>query len=79
MKLSDVRDGAVSVIQEKTGVKVWIPIHRSLSAVLTDIPRRSIYIATSSHGTPWTSDGFRTSWGRLLDRLPFPTRLVFHA
>ena len=45
MKFSDVRDGAVSVIQEKTGVKVWIPIHRTLAAVLADIPRRSIYIA----------------------------------
>ena len=78
MKFSDVRDGAVSVIQEKTGVKVWIPIHRTLGAVLTDIPRRSIYIATSSHGTPWAPDGFRTSWGRLLDRLALPKRLVFH-
>ena len=31
MKWSDVRDGVVSVIQEKTGVRVWIPIHRALA------------------------------------------------
>ena len=78
MKLSDVREGAVSVVQEKAGVKLWVPIHRSLGAVLADIPRRSIYISTSSHGTPWTQDGLRTSWGRLLGRLTLPKRLVFH-
>ena len=46
--------------------------------MLAEIPRRSIYIATSSLGTPGTQDGFRTSWGRLLERLPLPKRLVFH-
>ena len=34
MKLSDVREGAVSVVQEKTGVKLWVPIHRSLAPCL---------------------------------------------
>ena len=78
MKWSDVRDGVVSVVQEKTGVRVWIPIHRALAKILADVPRRSIYIATNSHGAPWTQDGFRTSWGRLLERMELPGRLVFH-
>ena len=78
MKWSDVRDGVVSVIQEKTGVRVWIPIHRALAKILADVPRRSIYIATNSHGAPWTQDGFRASWGRVLDRMQLPGRLVFH-
>ena len=78
MKWSDVRDGVVSVIQEKTGVRVWIPIHRALAKILAEVPRRSIYIATNTHGAPWTQDGFRTSWGRLLERMAMPGRLVFH-
>lgn len=39
MKWSDVRDGVVSVIQEKTGVRVWIPIHRALAKILAEVPR----------------------------------------
>jgi integrase len=78
MKWSDVRDGVVSVIQEKTGVRVWVPIHRTLAKILAEVPRRSIYIATNSHGAPWTQDGFRTSWGRRLERMELPGRLVFH-
>jgi hypothetical protein len=78
MKWSDVRDGVVSVIQEKTGVRVWIPIHSALARILAEVPRRSIYIATNTHGAPWTQDGFRTSWGRVLDRMAVPDRLVFH-
>jgi len=77
MKCTDVRDGVASVTQEKTGVRVWIPIHRSLAEILAEIPRRSIYIATNSHGAPWTQDGFRTSWARVIDRMPLPERLVF--
>jgi hypothetical protein len=52
--------------------------HRALAKILAGVPRRSIHIATNSHGAPWTQDGFRTSWGRLLERLELPGRLVFH-
>ncbi|CAA2139627.1 hypothetical protein HYPP_01542 [Hyphomicrobium sp. ghe19] len=69
--------GVVSVTQEKTDARVWIPIHRALAQILAEVPRRSIYIATNSHGTPWTQDGFRTSWGRVLERMALPERLAF--
>ena len=31
-------------------------------------PSRAITILTNSRGQPWTADGFKTSWGKELDR-----------
>ena len=78
MKWSDVRDGIISVIQEKTGSHVEVPIHRDLGVVLTTIPKRSIFILTSSNAAPWSKDGFRTSWGRMTEKLKLDAGLVFH-
>ena len=51
--------------QGKTGARVVIPVGPTLRATLDRIPRTtSTQILTSSLGTPWTSDGFRTSFGR---------------
>jgi len=78
MKWSDVRDGLISVIQEKTGSHVEVPIHRDLGVVLTTIPKRSIFILASSNAAPWSKDGFRTSWGRMTEKLKLDAGLVFH-
>lgn len=78
MKWSDIRGGVMSVVQEKTGDRVEVPVHRDLAPILATIPKRSIYILTSSNGTPWTQDSFRTSWGRMTERLSLPTGFVFH-
>jgi integrase len=78
MKWSDIRDGHMSVVQEKTGTHVEVPIHRDLAVVLASIPKRSIFILTSSKAAPWTGDGFRTSWGRMAERLKLDAGLVFH-
>jgi integrase len=79
MKWNDIRDGFMSVLQEKTKKPLQVLIHRDLLQVLHAIPRRSIFILTSSTGKPWTNDGFRTSWGRMSKRLQLDEqRLVFH-
>lgn len=82
MLWSDCADGLMSVVQEKTGKKLRIAMHRDLRKVLSEIPRRATSILTNSRGRPWTGDGFRTSWGKELDRdVMLPLReagLVFH-
>ena len=50
--------------QSKTGRRVMIPVGQPLKVVLDRSDRRSPVILTTSHGTPWTSDGFRTSWAK---------------
>jgi integrase len=78
MKWSDIHEGAMSVVQEKTGCHVAVPVHRDLAPILGAIPKRSVFILTNSHGTPWTKDGFRTSWGKMATKLALPDGLVFH-
>ena len=62
MRWDQMRDGLLLVKQEKTGARLAIPIHRDLRAVLDQIPKRATTILTSTKGTPWTKDGFKTSW-----------------
>lgn len=82
MLWSDCADGMMSVVQEKTGKKLRIVMHRDLRAIMTNIPRRATTILTNTKGLPWTSDGFRASWGKELARPQMtPLReagLVFH-
>jgi len=50
--------------QSKTGARVVIPVGAPLKAALDATPKRSTIILTNSDGKPWTSDGFRASWGK---------------
>ena len=68
MLWSDFQGGLIGVTQNKTGKKLWIPMHGQLKAVLADIPRRSVNILTSSRSSPWTADGFKSSWADEMKR-----------
>ncbi len=81
MKWSDVNNGVLSVVQGKTEKAVWVPIHRDLQTVLSQIERRSVFILTTSKGQPWAS-GFQASWRRQMDKPEMANLkeqgLVFH-
>jgi integrase len=53
--------------QSKGGRRVIIRASDLLRAELAGIPKVGPIMLTSSHGKPWTSDGFRSSWGRACD------------
>jgi integrase len=58
-------DGAhIRLRQGKTGARVVIKVGAPLKAALDAAPKRSTIILTNSEGKPWTSDGFRASWGK---------------
>jgi integrase len=82
MLWSDIQEGLISVTQNKTGKKLWIPMHEHLRAVLAEIPRVSVHVLTNSRGVPWTTDGFKSSWGDEMKREAFKElherELVFH-
>jgi len=50
--------------QRKTGARVVIRAGAPLKTALDSTPKRSTIILTNSDGKPWTSDGFRASWGK---------------
>lgn len=58
-------DGAhIRLRQSKGGVRVVIRVGAPLKAKLDATPKRSTIILTTVDGKPWTSDGFRASWGK---------------
>jgi integrase len=84
MKRSDLRDGEIRVVQEKTRKPLWIPLHSDLKAIQAEMfeaikearrnddrPGLSTYLLVNSHGTPWTQDGFRASFQSEMDRRIF--------
>jgi integrase len=50
--------------QSKTGTPISFKVGAPLKAMLDATPKRSTIILTNSDGKPWTSDGFRASWGK---------------
>jgi integrase len=50
--------------QSKAGARVVIPVGARLKAMLDTTARRSTLVLLNSDGDPWTSDGFRASWGK---------------
>lgn len=55
--------------QGKGGKRVKIKVHSRLKAMLDAMPRDAIRICLNSRQRPWTKDGFKTSWGKLCDRI----------
>ena len=63
--------------QAKTGRRVVVPVGEPLRVVLDRTARHSPLVLTNSRGRPWTSDGFRTSWGKACAKAGI-TGLTFH-
>lgn len=58
------RDGRISLKQSKGGRTTVIPAGDTLKAALADEKKRALTILTNQAGEPWTSSGFRASWGK---------------
>src|SRR5262249_24263221 len=63
--------------QTKGRRRLKIPVGAPLRAHLDAMPRVSPTILTNSYDAPWTSDGFRTSWGKASDSAKI-VDLTFH-
>lgn len=58
-------DGAaIRLSQSKGGKRVIVPVTASLKTALDAAPREAVQICTTARGTPWTPDGFKTSFGK---------------
>jgi integrase len=82
MRRNHVADGAVRVKQQKTGKYVWIPLHQDLREIQANMPVVSTHLLTTLDGTPWSKDGFKSSWNKEMHRRIFSplkkNQLVFH-
>lgn len=55
-----VKEGRISVVQEKTDYRILIPLHPALQAELDRLPKTMTYLVTE-YGKPFTVEGFG-SW-----------------
>lgn len=60
-----VRNGVLSIVQQKTGQEVTIPLHPELKATLDALPRDNLTFIMSERGGPMTPESF-TNWFRKL-------------
>ena len=82
MGWTDIEGRLISVVQSKTGKRLWVPLHRELKQVLASIELRQRpegsnvvplqqltgTILTNSRDRPWTRDGFKAAWQDELNR-----------
>ncbi|MBL3587300.1 tyrosine-type recombinase/integrase [Rhodovulum sulfidophilum] len=58
MQWGDIQDGGITVKQNKTGKRLWVPIVPSLQEALDRAPRRSLFMLTNQSGTSrWSYRG----------------------
>lgn len=71
-------DGShIRLRQQKSGRRVVIPVATALKAALDSKPRKTLTILSTTRGTPWTSDGFRTEWRKAAEKAQI-SGLTFH-
>ena len=59
LRWSDARNGKITVVQQKTGKRVRMPMHSDLAAELDKAPRRGITVLTDAAGRPLTQQTLR--------------------
>lgn len=59
MRWADVDDGEISIVQEKTGKQVWIPLHSDLRSELAKAPKRGLTILADDVGRPISVERLR--------------------
>mgnify|MGYP002651770924 FL=1 len=67
----------IRLTQSKTGRRIVVPAGAPLRTLLERTERRGPLVLTTTRGRPWTSDGFRTSWGKACGRAGI-VGLTFH-
>ena len=63
MTWADVNGESIRVVQQKTGRKLGIPLHRDLLTILATTGRKHATIINTEYGKPYTVDGF-SQWMR---------------
>jgi len=73
-----IKDGVLTVKQQKTGVTLAIPVHPHLQAVLDATPTEHLTFLTTTTGVPYRGDYFSESFREWCDAAGLPTRCKPH-
>lgn len=78
MSRRDIDDGLIRVVQQKTGAKLWIPIHAQLRAVLAAQPKEHVSILVTEYSKPFSTAVFGNWMAERIDKAGLPTECVPH-
>lgn len=78
MTWGDIAGGRISVIQDKTGARLSIPIHPVLAQALAAHGRNDLVILTSQKGAPFTVKSFGNWMAKKIAAADLPDRCVTH-
>src|SRR5262249_10322487 len=67
-----IRDGALYVKQEKTGVELIIPVHPNLAAIIAAAPRSHLTFVTTRQGGPFHGSAFSRWFRNECDKAGLP-------
>jgi integrase len=73
-----IRDGVLTVKQEKTGVALAIPIHPHLQAVLDATPSAQLTFIVTATGKPYGGNAFSEQFRNWCDAAGLPKRCSAH-
>jgi integrase len=73
-----IRDGVLTVKQEKTGASLAIPVHPNLQAVLDATPSAHLTFLTTTTGKPYSGNHFSESFREWCDAAGLPQRCKPH-
>ena len=78
MAWTDVAGNAINVVQAKTGARLTIPLHPSLSEALRAWPRKHVVILTTAFNKPFSYAGYGNMMADAIAAAGLPDRCVLH-
>lgn len=78
MTRADVSDGAIHVVQEKTGAKVWVPIHPELTKAMKACPTKGLSLIGDPNGRPLKRPALSRLIRQARKAAELPSRCVAH-
>lgn len=78
MMRTHIRDGAIRVVQEKTGAELWVPIHPQLAESLAAVPSSGLALLQRQTGQPYTKGGLDNWFRRKRDEAKIAAGLSPH-
>ncbi len=60
MRWSDIDDGVITVVQQKTRKEMYVPLHSRLLSILAETPRSLTTIVCKPNGKPYTPSALRS-------------------
>ncbi len=78
MEDTDVSGGQIRVVEDKTGAKVWIPMHPDLKAIMKLTPHTPGALIKTKYGVGYSENGLANYMADSIDATALPEKCVTH-